>query len=63
MIEITAENYQEEVMDSKKPVILDFWAGWCGPCQMLKPIMEEISEENDDFKVGKVDVDTEAALE
>lgn len=59
---ITKENFQEEVMNSDKPVLLDFWASWCGPCRMVVPIVEEIAEERTDIKVGKVNVDEQPDL-
>ena len=61
-ITITVDNFDNEVMKSDKPVLLDFWAPWCGPCRMLAPIVEEIANERDDVKVGKVNVDDEMAL-
>ena len=61
-ITITANNFEEEVLKSDKPVLVDFWASWCGPCKMLAPTIAEIAEENDDIKVGKVNVDEEPAL-
>ncbi len=57
VIHITNENFQEEVLNSDKPVLLDFFATWCGPCQMLSPTIEEIAAERSDVKVCKVDVD------
>ncbi len=62
IINITNENFEAEVMNSDKPVLLDFWATWCGPCQMIGPIVHEIAEENDNIKVGKVNVDEEMKL-
>jgi len=59
---ITVNNFEEEVLNSDKPVLLDFWASWCGPCRMLSPVVEEISDEYDAVKVGKVNVDEEPAL-
>ncbi len=62
VIEITQENYETEVLKSDKPVLLDFWAGWCGPCQMLSPVVDEVADERDDIKVGKVNVDEQPDL-
>ena len=59
---INNNNFQEEVMNSEKKVLLDFWAPWCGPCRRVVPIVEEIAEERPDIKVGKVNVDLESEL-
>lgn len=59
---ITKENYNELVAAGDKPVLLDFWAVWCGPCRMMAPTVEEIAEENPDLLVGKVNVDEEPEL-
>lgn len=62
VIEITKENFEQEVIQSDKPVLLDFWATWCGPCQMLSPVVDEIGEEREDIKVGKINVDAQQEL-
>ena len=61
-IRITSENFADEVLHSDKPVLLDFWAEWCGPCRMLGPILADFAEDHDDVKVGKVNVDQQQAL-
>ena len=61
-ININQDNFQNEVMNSDKPVLLDFWAPWCGPCRMVIPIVEEIAEERADIKVGKINVDEQREL-
>ena len=62
VVTITKENFQKEVVESEKRVLLDFWASWCGPCRMLSPIVDEIAEEHTDIKVGKVNVDEQQEL-
>jgi thioredoxin 1 len=63
VITITNENFQEEVISSTTPVLIDFWATWCGPCRMVSPIVDELSEEyKDSIKVGKVNVDEQPEL-
>ncbi|NLP17004.1 MAG: thioredoxin [Clostridiales bacterium] len=61
-IKITKQNFEDEVLKSEKPVLLDFWAAWCGPCRMVSPTIEEIAKENEDIKVGKINVDEESEL-
>lgn len=61
-VKVTNENFEAEVLKSDKPVLIDFWAPWCGPCKMLGPVLSEIAEENEDIKVAKVNVDEEAEL-
>ncbi len=61
-VEITVENFEEEVLRSDKPVLIDFWAAWCGPCRMLSPVVDEVAEENPQIKVGKVNVDEQSEL-
>ena len=61
-ININKNNFQNEIMDSEKTVLLDFWAPWCAPCRMVVPIIEEIANEREDIKVGKINVDEQPEL-
>ena len=61
-ININKDNFRNEVLNSEKPVLLDFWASWCGPCRMVSPIVDEIAAERGDIKVGKVNVDEQPEL-
>lgn len=58
----TTQNFEEEVLKSDKTVLVDFWAAWCGPCQMIAPVIEEIAQKFEDIVVGKVDVDSNSEL-
>lgn len=62
IVHITEKNFEEEVINAKKAVLVDFWAPWCGPCQMLSPIIDEIAEEQDTVKICKVNTDESSGL-
>ena len=57
ILKVNSQNFEEEVLKSEKPVLVDFYADWCGPCKMLSPIVDQVAEENEDIKVVKVNVD------
>lgn len=62
VLTITKDNFEQEVINSDKPVLIDFWAPWCGPCRMVGPTVEQVAEEKDTVKVGKVNVDEQPEL-
>lgn len=62
VLKITSDNFEQEVLNSGKAVLIDFWAPWCSPCRMMSPVVDEIAEETDAVKVGKVNVDEEPEL-
>ena len=62
IITVTKDNFEDQVLASGKPVLLDFWATWCGPCRMIAPFVEEIAQEREDIRVGKIDVDAQMEL-
>lgn len=62
VITLTNDNFETEVLKASQPVLVDFWASWCGPCKMMSPIVDQIAEERSDVKVGKVNVDEQPDL-
>lgn len=62
VLKITSENFEQEVLQSEKPVLVDFYADWCGPCKMMAPVIEEIAGEAEDVKVGKLNIDNEMEI-
>ena len=62
ILDITSENFEKEVLKSEKPVLVDFYADWCGPCKMLSPIVDQVATENEDIKVCRINIDNEESL-
>ena len=62
VLKITKENFETEVIENSKPVLLDFWAEWCPPCRMIAPVLENIGQEQEEFVIGKINVDEERGL-
>lgn len=62
VLNITKDNFESEVLNSKQVVVVDFWASWCGPCRMLAPVLEELAQERDEIKICKINVDEEIDL-
>lgn len=62
VINLTNNNFEQEVLQSEKPVLVDFWASWCAPCRMLSPLVDELAEEHSEYKFGKVNVDEQMEL-
>ncbi|HIY13502.1 MAG TPA: thioredoxin [Candidatus Agathobaculum merdipullorum] len=62
VLNITDTNFESEVLSSEQPVLIDFWASWCGPCRMLSPVIDKIADEVSDIKIGKVNVDEQPEL-